>query len=149
MVFRLWTFPLWHNPLLLKGNYYVLPIHEGIVPRKCCRSPSWLNHCEASIFRSEEAVPHKSVNNNLEACLAHHFACWILSGILRCSNDDSTIPPLPYHKKTVKSWKQWTGKTGCLLQMHRLRLRNNRLKIKTASGKLPIILEDFIEYTAI
>ena len=32
------------------------------------------------------------------------------------------------------------------LQMHRLSLRNNRLKFKTA-GKLPIILEESIEYT--
>ena len=31
---------------------------------------------------------------------------------------------------------------------HRLSLRNNRLKLKTA-GKLPIILEEFIEYTPI
>ena len=32
--------------------------------------------------------------------------------------------------------------------MNRLSLRNNRLKFKTA-GKLPIILEEFIEYTPI
>ena len=34
--------------------------------------------------------------------------------------------------------------SGKKLQMNRLRLRNNRLKFKT-SGKLPIILEEFIE----
>jgi hypothetical protein len=31
------------------------------------------------------------------------------------------------------------------LQMNRLSLGNNRLKFKTA-GKLPIVLEEFIEY---
>ena len=39
---------------------------------------------------------------------------------------------------------QWAGRTGCWLQMSRLSLRNNRLKVKTL-GKLPIILEEFIE----
>ena len=34
------------------------------------------------------------------------------------------------------------------LQMNRLSLRNNRLKLKTAE-KLPIILEEFIEYIPI
>ena len=42
----------------------------------------------------------------------------------------------------------WSGRTGSYLQMNRLSLRNNRLKFK-AAGKLPIILEEFIEYTPI
>ena len=42
----------------------------------------------------------------------------------------------------------WPGRTGSWLQMNQLSLRNNRLKFKTA-GKLPIILEEFIEYTPI
>ena len=42
----------------------------------------------------------------------------------------------------------WSGRTGSSLQMNRLSLRNNRLKFK-AAGKLPIILEEFIEYTPI
>ena len=40
----------------------------------------------------------------------------------------------------------WSRRTGSELQMTWLSLRNNRLKFKTA-GKLPIILEEFIEYT--
>ena len=40
------------------------------------------------------------------------------------------------------------GENGSQLQMNRLSLRNNQLKFKTA-GKLPIILEEFIEYTPI
>ena len=40
----------------------------------------------------------------------------------------------------------WTGRTGCWLPMNRLSWRNNRLKLKTL-GQLPIILEEFIEYT--
>ena len=40
------------------------------------------------------------------------------------------------------------GRTGSQLQMNWLSLRNNRLKFKTA-GKLPIILEEFIEQTPI
>ena len=43
---------------------------------------------------------------------------------------------------------QWSGRTGSLLQMNRLSLRNNRLNFKTV-GKLPVILEEFIEYTPI
>jgi hypothetical protein len=39
-----------------------------------------------------------------------------------------------------------SGRTGSYLQMNRLSLRNNRLKFKTA-GELPIVLEEFIEYT--
>ena len=35
-----------------------------------------------------------------------------------------------------------------LVQMNRLSLRNNQLKLKTA-GKLPIILEEFIAYTPV
>ena len=42
----------------------------------------------------------------------------------------------------------WSGRTNSLLQMNRLSLRNNQLKFKIA-GKLPIILEEFIEYTPI
>ena len=46
-------------------------------------------------------------------------------------------------------WKPWSGRTGSELQMNQLSLRNNRLKFKTA-GKLPIVLEEFIEeYTPI
>ena len=40
---------------------------------------------------------------------------------------------------------QWTGSK---LQMNRLSLRNNRLKFKT-TGKLPVVLEEFIGYTSI
>ena len=43
---------------------------------------------------------------------------------------------------------QWPGRTGSKLQMNRLSLKNNRLQFKIA-GKLPIILEEFIEYTPI
>ena len=39
-------------------------------------------------------------------------------------------------------------RTGSYLQMNRLSLRNNRLKLTTAR-KLPIVLEEFIEYTPI
>ena len=52
------------------------------------------------------------------------------------------------------TWKHmhylWSGieRTGGYLQMNRLSLRNNRLKFKTA-GKLPIGLEESIEYTPI
>jgi hypothetical protein len=35
------------------------------------------------------------------------------------------------------------------LQMNRLSLRNNRLKFIKTAGKLPIIFEEFIEYTPI
>ena len=49
-----------------------------------------------------------------------------------------------------RSWalEQWSGRTSSQLQMNRLSLRNNRLKFKTA-GKLPIILEESVEYTPI
>ena len=40
----------------------------------------------------------------------------------------------------------WSGRTGSYLQMNRLSLRNNRLMLETA-GKLPVVLEEFIEYT--
>jgi hypothetical protein len=40
------------------------------------------------------------------------------------------------------------GRSGSKLQMNRLSLRNNRLKFKIA-GKLPIVLEESIEYTPI
>ena len=40
----------------------------------------------------------------------------------------------------------WSGRTGSYLQIYRLSLRNNRLMFKSA-GKLPIILEEFREYT--
>ena len=41
-----------------------------------------------------------------------------------------------------------TGKNRQLVTMNRLSLRSNRLKFKP-SGELPIILEEFIEYTPI
>ena len=41
----------------------------------------------------------------------------------------------------------WSRRIGNLLQMNRLSLRKNRLKFKIAFWKLPIILEEFIEYT--
>ena len=37
---------------------------------------------------------------------------------------------------------------SAMIGENRLSLRNNRLKFKTA-GKLPIILEEFIEYTPV
>ena len=40
------------------------------------------------------------------------------------------------------------GELAVSYKMSRLSLRNNQLKFKTA-GKLPIILEEFIEYTPI
>ena len=40
------------------------------------------------------------------------------------------------------------SKNLSITEMNRLSLRNNRLKFKT-TGKLPIILEEFIEYTPI
>ena len=39
-----------------------------------------------------------------------------------------------------------SGRTGSSLQMNQLSLRDNQLKFKTA-GKLPVILEEFMEYT--
>jgi hypothetical protein len=39
-----------------------------------------------------------------------------------------------------------SGRTGVQLQMNRLSLRNNWLKLET-SGEVPIILEQSIEYT--
>jgi hypothetical protein len=43
---------------------------------------------------------------------------------------------------------QWPGRTGCLWWRNRLSLRNHRWEFKT-SAKLPIILEESIEYTPI
>ena len=40
------------------------------------------------------------------------------------------------------------GENRQLVTNYRLSLRNNRLKLKT-TGKLPIVLEEFIEYTQI
>jgi hypothetical protein len=48
----------------------------------------------------------------------------------------------------LMSLELWSGRTGSQLQMNRLSLWNSRLKFKTA-GKLPISLEEFIEYTPI
>ena len=42
---------------------------------------------------------------------------------------------------------QGSGRTGGSLQMNRLSLRNNRLKLET-SRELPIILEESIEHTS-
>ena len=39
------------------------------------------------------------------------------------------------------------GESAAKLQMNQLTLRNNRLKFKT-SRKLPIILEEYMEYTS-
>jgi hypothetical protein len=51
--------------------------------------------------------------------------------------------------KPFCSYVQWSRRTGSKFHMNWLSLRNNRLKLKTA-GKLPIILEEFIEeYTPI
>ena len=44
----------------------------------------------------------------------------------------------------VNSFQQWSGR---MLQMKRLSLRNNCLKLET-SGELPIILEESIEFKA-
>ena len=35
---------------------------------------------------------------------------------------------------------------GLELQMNRLNLRNNRLKLLKTAGELPIVEEDFLEY---
>ena len=48
----------------------------------------------------------------------------------------------------VRSHTFYDGGEPAELQMNRLSLKNNRLKFKTA-GKLPIVLEEFIEYTPI
>ena len=44
----------------------------------------------------------------------------------------------------MKVRDQWSPRTGSWLQMNRLTLRNNQLVLKTA-GKLPTILEEFIQ----
>ena len=53
------------------------------------------------------------------------------------------------HMETSSTWQRrhlWSGtRTGSWLQMSRLSLRNHRSRLETA-GKLPIILEEFIEY---
>ena len=43
------------------------------------------------------------------------------------------------------TWNQGSGRTGGWLQMNRLSLRNNRLKLETL-GELLIILEEFINF---
>ena len=60
-----------------------------------------------------------------------------------------TLCPLCLTYFGPTSWgpDQWSGRTGSQLQMNRLSLRNNRLKLK-ASGELPITLEEFMEYTS-
>ena len=52
------------------------------------------------------------------------------------------------HGPIVGTSHQWSGRTGSWLQMNRPSLRNDRLKFKTAR-KLPIVLEEFIEYSPI
>ena len=37
-----------------------------------------------------------------------------------------------YYGESIWTILQWTGKTGCYLQMNRLSLRNNQLKFNTA-----------------
>ena len=53
------------------------------------------------------------------------------------------------HMETSSTWQRrhlWSGtRNGSWLQMSRLSLRNHRSRLETA-GKLPIILEEFIEY---
>ena len=58
----------------------------------------------------------------------------------KCKNEPCMTRP--------QTSKLSSGRTGSSLQMNRLSLRNNRLKFKIA-GKLPIILEEFMEYTPI
>ena len=62
-----------------------------------------------------------------------------------CVSDTILNKALIHNKRQEGSMSK---RTGSKLQMNQLSLRNNWLKFKTA-GKLPIILEEFIEYTPI
>ena len=96
-------------------------------------------------FRTGHATRARSISSHNCVCLFVYFIIYVSFLGAQIEHTDCK-KGTKYNHLERTSAKLWWGATGGYLQMNWLSLRNNWLKFEIV-GRLPIVLEGFIEYT--